>query len=956
MKHGRIRTGGALLLALLLTLGCLPALSLAQDIAPAQTASPADLYDDGEPIIVSDPWPEMDAFIADYLANYDTLQFGEEMAIRALEYIGGKIGDKIEEKAWSNIWDTILGADNSQSEMRKALDRIEAQLQQIIDMLEQLIHDEKLRDVKDSIQRKLTLTRAIKVPLDNRGREFNSAKTNKQRFAVLDEWYKGTRVGEQANAIDALSYYVHMITNDDGLNQDGDYFPQYDKYAYLKWDWEVEGVPFRAVQRQKDIVTVAKMAALNALWLAKEKEVHPDNMEVLLEKEKILKESVATFLSYCRKNTVQYDPNYTDFHPLGKHKFNMYIGPQKAVGNFRIPFMTLQERSSSVLTSAATLLQLRHINPTKGTHGVIYKEEMKLLWKYAQAEKLSLKEYLKKHTHLAVGDALGFVLMGNGVRNPMIFGDCGRGYRMYIDLFNANSTTDWDEGVNSRAADINPMPYVPTMYRNTSDAGRYRVVFRDGDQTGYFATTPFQTIWMRAGDDMEGEIEVEAPCYEDMAPVVTLSTLHAVADGMLETYIEDMGYLFRVPYDAGTAFTGLDGNAIDPMDAIGSQVKVTTVMTGPAEDILWNDTATTGAGGEEILCTVDAPLYAQSVQVLSDAPRAEMSGVVTYIEADGAAISVAIPGGTAAFAVPGGLLPDGLVVGAEVRVTYHEASGVHTADHIEIIWTPEPETFTVEGIVDSVDIREEILGRPPLVSIAQPGGVTGVYVDMRLLAEVERGVGVRVAYHVADGLNVADSLQITARPAPDPVRGTAEGPVVSVDVAGEIIGALPQVTVGQPGGTVAVRVPLQAMDGVEEGAQVRILYYEADGELVAEHVDVLRAPQPVEDPDTPIDPVDNPTEQGWVEGCLTQVLTDPDLLMPGQARSVEVDAAGQGYTLLVPQDMYLYADVKAGAFVHADYVVDAAGQQVLQTLIVLAPAPAEDDMLIDNPVVLPDEN
>lgn len=976
----------SVLLALLMLLGSLPMGALAEDFIDASEFVTSD--ESWPPTYTT---PEMEALIAAFNENIEQEMLLEDLVVKGMKYLAGKVGGKIEDTAWNTVWKTLLGGDdnNNNQEILEALARIEGQLQKIMDLLQDMLKEQRLQKYEKSIQDKLDLTRKIINMLNNRTFEFDNASTIDGKYKVLDEWFERTHVGEQSNALDSFTYYVNYVTNTDNMNMYGDFFGQYDLYAHIKWDWDIDGLPFRSLQRQRDITLVMKMAVMNTMYLAKERVQHPEKNELTEAREKILRKSMEQFISYYEKHTTG-DPEITNYHGQGVN-FDIYIGQAKQLEGYRGVNNGLVRNSnpySLTQRTHAVLNEVRPQNPGMGDFKVISFQQAEVLWKLGKEEgNLSLAGVLKKHTGAKMADNLKLVASRDEYFNTpfhvvLIVNEkwCQIRYE-YLDATSTNMNHQDSVAACAYGTSVMIPIFVPAP-----DPGRYEVIRKSDDRTEYFENTKLDMIWTRdhgkaGGTEDDGGLP-------DVSEQTNAAWYYGAEDGYALICDSD-GYLLRMR-DEGAAYVALDGSPVDdPQTLVGQQVMAHYHM-----DIDWENPGFTfaeggkaPAGGEiPVVYTVDGPMTLLSVTQLDDAERKTAGGVLQSIDVDG------MPGGDGSpvihlealpqadgaeeaprdFTLPDGL-PEGLLVGSDVLVTYHLQGALAVADHVEVVRLPEPEPeqdLVAEGVVTGIHPEEEILGGLPTMTLALPGGELTFRVPLPLLSGVEVGAQVQVLYFTGADYNVAQRVYILDGPAPEPVQALEiEGQVLHIDTISEILGLPPTVIVAAPGGNTSIQAPDGLPGDIGEGAMVAVRYHVADGANVAEDIQVLSLPpapepdDPVE-PDDPFDPVPNPSPDDpvdpvpapldmWAEGYVMDVADDPAQMMPGQRRSLTVSAAGQVYTLSIPADMVLGGDVQVGAFVHVDFM-RWDGEDVAYLILVLEPVWEEPIDPVPNP--MPDDD
>lgn len=827
---------------------------------------------------------EMQAMIDAYWADGEQEGIFQALALGALKYLGGKIGSKIEEQAWGKVWNTVFGDKDAERhrELMNKLIEIEAKLDKIIGMLTEMRNDVRMKPFHDSIQRKLNLAWEVKNQMNNRVTEFEGAKTMQEKYDALDKWFN-MKVAGQADSIDYLTYYCGMVVNREGMNLDGPYFEQYKKYSDLKWSWELEGIPFRQMQMEKDLMLIAKMTAMNMLWIAKEKKLHPEKENLLAIREKQMKDAVQWVVDACEKYPIEYTENLSEMHYDGR-SMTIYVGkegynsPLSIGGVFRENFVVGGETHGMRRSMEAYCNRAQPDSKRFGTgFHLITRDELKLLLTAATGKDMTIKEFITAHGQYPNFAALEYITFASERNQPISFGKPGgfaNSYRfMYFE--NANITVKGKSETNTKVCYVSTEVTDKDRFNEPPKAGqgRYKVIKNQDDNTQFFEKTLFYPIWvMDAGPYPTVEALEEA--LDDAAGTVS-GVVSSAEDGVLALLWEEKNALVSMAYDEGTAFAGLDGETVLPEQLVDAHVTVDYENPGGEVNVTGTDA--------EGLAAVETPYRLARVTAMErpapvpetvEAPFARLETTEQIIGRN-AQLVLDMPGGEMRFDVPHDVgIPEGLEAGMTLRVTYHLEGGVNVADGVERVEGPD-ERLRVEGEVIHLDVVSEILGLPPTLIVASPGGSVTLAMPQGLPEEVDEGAQVAAEYHVENGKNLVDDLQVLARPAPTPD-------------------------------------------------------------------DPMPGPVPNPNPDDPMPgPVPNPTpeEHRWVEGYIMERVDDAAGMMPGELRRIAVAAAGQTFELLVPMDMELVEQAQVGAFVHVDYVVDANGRNVMTAYVVLEAAP-----------------
>lgn len=424
-----------------------------------------------------------------------------------------------------------------------------------------------------------------------------------------------------------------------------------------------------------------------------------------------------------------------------------------------------------------------------------------------------------------------------------------------------------------------------------------------------------------------------------------------------------------VPFELSGLVTTLAGNAMTLTDVDGEQhgllltdtsiegeltEGVHAVATCHKETIESAETIVV----DKLVCSgfVDTPKTIQGRIEESSGDRVTVStplGMdIIGMSQDGASLTLRL---TSTTAITGEIIP-----GSNVTAVYHDENGEHIADSIDVVNAPAPVPQAAEGQLMDIDTIMEIIGLPASITLSTPGGEMVFSLPNDLPDGLLLGSMLRVHYYTEDEQYVATSVEILDTPAPCPDTGEVEGEVTQIDRAIEIIGEPPAITLAIPGGAMEFSVPSDLPEGIDIGLVAHVHYHTEADRNIADSAVLLSSP--VDDPFNPVprpsdgndpfDPVPAPIDM-WVEGYLLQRLDDPSQLLPGQLRSLVVSAAGQAYTLLVPDEMILYDDVQEGALLHIDYYAGQDGQNTAQSIFVMCPAPQPIDDGPFDPVPYP---
>lgn len=235
---------------------------------------------------------QVQAFFEAYTQEYgDDESLGNPVAA-VLSYLAMKVVDKVVDKALDSAFDAIFGKN---SDLSDQLNKIDGKLNIIIELLQYVLKQMTVREIRDSLTSKYNHSDLIYTQIHSTNDIFQDSigKDNfkERRWAALQTWHR-VQVCGASDSIIGMLRYCDLIANTTGTNWHGNYPAQYNEYARLVWDWDTQRIPFEEVERQRDIVQLAQMTVYNMLYLqyAQERgqEVNADSyrnqMKTALEK------------------------------------------------------------------------------------------------------------------------------------------------------------------------------------------------------------------------------------------------------------------------------------------------------------------------------------------------------------------------------------------------------------------------------------------------------------------------------------------------------------------------------------------------------------------------------------------------------------------------------------------------------------------------------------------------
>lgn len=948
----------------------------------------------------------IDADVGSLLASFDEGNGdmpGNPLAI--VNVIGGKIVDKAMDKAidWAlgDLFDNIFGGDESHKEIMDTLHNIERKLDQINETLKEIVKkiDELIDSVKDNkikielgtlktqigrhreryfdLKAAVTITRGIIK--ENRSKD--------AKFNALENFYKKAPQGSRSMLEYVMSYVDKMTDTAFGP----DIYAAYDRFVELSnIGFETEGYPFRETMRLVDACLVMEALSMLSLYQRAMMQKGKDNPISQTEIDAV-KDTTKQMVAYLDSRQIKEMPVGFNRFTI-PYKFDVTLYGFKQVGGGDIQDATLDQKTwknvfydADGTGRALNLNELKMMYAGKGWNpesnddfhkfinqgrfadGDTWPDRLLTVEGYEVRRYSNWSNWYNIHCWTLAADMFyhGFNLEMIG--SFKVVKDKVEERRLYLTVHTLMAV---DPKIKMETIALEGGEALSVAGEITDVSGGRLTILPDGDgaQAMDFIVDTLQTT-------IQGEMTKGAH-----ATVSYMDVGDSDEPGGAETVLH---YAMAVECDAyGPSFevaglvTMVAGNAVTLIDANGrehgflltdTQIEgdlregVYAVATCHKEVVQDTDTIIV----DKLVCSgvVDKPVTVRgSIEAMAEGsvtisvPQGED---IVGMTRDGASQVLRLTDTTA--------INGALALGRDVTATYHTEGGEKIADAIDVVMPPAPTPQTVTGQLSSM---EQLPGGGPAILVTLPSGAMAFLVPGGLPDGLTVGATVQVTYHEDSGTNIADGIDVidTPAPAPDPapVGQTIDGKVTALDISEGILGMPPRMTLSTLGNLMELRVIGGLPEEIDIGATVHVHYYDEDGAHMADSVTVLQPPMPGPiDPDDPLGPVPNPNpddpfnpvpnpnpddpfnpvpapQSYWVEGYITQLALEN--LMPGQPRSMVVSAAGQDFALTVPMEMWLAGDVQAGAFVHADYHTDASGQNVIDTLVVLTPAPAPDPM------------
>ena len=202
--------------------------------------------------------------------------FFQDLALKAMKHVAGKVFDKFEDKAYDKLFAVIFGESDPSQEILKQLGELNGKVSQISEMLNQIAAFLKKKELEDSIGIKNEDILCIKSAADQAVRDFEAARNgnptekeiDNRRWTALQKWYDKFSLGGTGNAMTSFRKFTYRLTNEENVNGKlGNYVQHYEAYGKYAFDWDTERVAFTQAQKDRDFYYVMQIASLNLLYL-----------------------------------------------------------------------------------------------------------------------------------------------------------------------------------------------------------------------------------------------------------------------------------------------------------------------------------------------------------------------------------------------------------------------------------------------------------------------------------------------------------------------------------------------------------------------------------------------------------------------------------------------------------------------------------------------------------------
>lgn len=343
-------------------------------------------------------------------ALYDELQAGVagndlegNPAAAALAWILSKAADKVGAEVMDSAWTSIFGSNDPSNQILAELTIINQKLDTIINLLNRILNEIKveryrtpiLAHNKDMIQYRGYADTAIA--------NFDRAVENATNpYSRLEAWERG----DYSNGQNPFTFFRTLVNQTCDNNAGENCFTNYDQYAYYRWQWELQGVPFRELHRIIDSYTLTQIAVMNTLYLQMESQINPDNPK-LDDYRANFKVDLDKFIRTSDKYRVNTTPGYNTFH-MDNISFKVEVNPG-IKNDFDAQFKDYFKDKMDLRTMRDDILMPSPRN--SGDH-CITKAELQALKDAAKMNQQTLGEFLEDGGILLNAPGSGTPVMG----------------------------------------------------------------------------------------------------------------------------------------------------------------------------------------------------------------------------------------------------------------------------------------------------------------------------------------------------------------------------------------------------------------------------------------------------------------------------------------------------------------------------------------------------------------
>lgn len=531
-----------------------------EEMARAESAAAGDTtakLGDGEYDIYKDFGDDFDKeFAEDFNEVMDRTEVGlwGDLIINGLKYIGNKAYNKAEGKAIDKVWNIIFGGgDNANKEVLDKLNKMDGKLD---DMNKQLVNIMNLiaeDSVKKEINAKLEVMGKFDKSLSTDYRHYNEAENEADKNAALDSWHDRT-YPPMKNSFELTEWYCEKITNEKNNNMDGDFFSNYDKYAYLHWPWENSGVPFRQLQRERDIYLITQMMAMNCLWLQKEYEADPANIKKYKGDVDSLNKAIDKVIKLYTDKKVQYTPGVNRIH-YGKASLQIKLDSGEELETHGLFNRHVKQDHDAHDLDREAQAQMKAFAP-KGASLITKTAIFDILAPASRAESLkpsssikSLRDLLKAGDYNLQKNTTRIHYEGRVEGSPLFHNHNGNSINIYLNHVDMTKTGNDVEHNTFVCHGPNKLldNDVFSGGLKKREHGSYKAIWKSNDNTRDIFRNRYENIWVVSSSNIEEDHyndDLDSP-DEEVTVDMTIKTIEE--DNYFEGTLDDgSNLIFRV--------------------------------------------------------------------------------------------------------------------------------------------------------------------------------------------------------------------------------------------------------------------------------------------------------------------------------------------------------------------------------------------------------------------------
>ncbi|MDL2214299.1 hypothetical protein LJB76_01910 [Clostridia bacterium OttesenSCG-928-O13] len=527
-----------------------------------------------QPTMEEAPWAPLfenpkNAYEKEFLARGEDFTAGEDGAILALNWLIQGMGGKIQTELWGKVWSAIFGPKEDSAVVTR-LKYLEEAMKNLTNDLGNIANLIEEKFAEKEINEKLNVMSMLEKSVDHPWEEFGIAKTLDGKYKVLDDWYNKPPAG-YSTVFQMIDDYTDKIQdhNTGANNIRTGYFSKYDNYAYLAYNWEMEGLYFRQSQREADILLVSKMIGLAKLWLQKElaKKLTDDQRHILESRQKNLTVYAQRVVDAYNKRPVQTDKNFRKFH---YQKTSFEVAVPNGTFNMKTYLDRILHKGISTHKARGTMQEF--VGSTRRTDGgerLMNKKEIDTIVLAAKnapvdgkRKGISPLRYIEGNGKLTLS-AYRIALGTWGPLQPVDFSDWhgppGEKYRnMYFEFANF-TREDMFYSFGEELCTVNCETFDSDVFEeHTFNKGKPYAVLR-GDYTSqgmpgmfkdvYYVNDEYGTLWIKNSTNLVGYEPQQRAEHNETSLVQ--GTIESLGDGVLALKAED-GKTYNITFDEKT--------------------------------------------------------------------------------------------------------------------------------------------------------------------------------------------------------------------------------------------------------------------------------------------------------------------------------------------------------------------------------------------------------------------